>query len=536
MPSPPITSLASPDSKDSVAAIRRDSVASPPPNIRPDSATSTKISSAKANMASDFQPLVAQSGLTEVSSTKSQVVNINTSNNLLQPLDEEPNTPSSTIVEFGDLAHGYVPPAAELVESIHWSYVQRHFESRLRSKHQEKQPSSSSSPPPHNDNESPRTDQNRSEPESELVQVIRNLYQRIAVLQHTEKELLAENQELSRKYIALKQHHDRRARQWNEALRRKETKYEARIADLGQQLLDLAATYPGKLPNILSNEEILSWFDEQDFLWFALARAFAHDDPDRLRKLYPAQLDELVSEVKEFVRLTEDEGLPPELLNGGKEVNNTASALGLPMSADMDRLPAAHIDTRLNYARKLKDRFLSSSARYLLRDQDASGIELLEHMLIEMLDSALRFSCRLWTRVVPHRVCGMRELSRRDWRLENPVSVLFHAQSSEVGCPASHLHEGCRDKMWEGYLASLVAGVAQQQQKSAGSSSEKSPAVVIIQPAIVAGVLEEGLLGPLITAEDAGGRPNARDDAKARVPVVWLRGRVIVSGFGAQGS
>jgi len=171
MPSPPITSLASPDFKDSVAAIRRDSVASPPPNIRPDSATSTKISSAKANMASDFQPLVAQSGLTEVSSTKSQVVNINTSNNLLQPLDEEPNTPSSTIVEFGDLAHGYVPPAAELVESIHWSYVQRHFESRLRSKHQEKQPSSSSSssssPPPHNDNESPRTDQNRSERERE---------------------------------------------------------------------------------------------------------------------------------------------------------------------------------------------------------------------------------------------------------------------------------------------------------------------------------------------------------------------------------
>jgi hypothetical protein len=41
-------------------------------------------------------------------------------------------------------------------------------------------------------------------------------------LQRTERELLAENQDLTRKLAALKQHHERRARQWNEGLRRRE--------------------------------------------------------------------------------------------------------------------------------------------------------------------------------------------------------------------------------------------------------------------------------------------------------------------------
>jgi hypothetical protein len=44
--------------------------------------------------------------------------------NLLQPVDEEPVTPSSTIVEFGDLARGTAPSAAQLVESVHLSYTQ----------------------------------------------------------------------------------------------------------------------------------------------------------------------------------------------------------------------------------------------------------------------------------------------------------------------------------------------------------------------------------------------------------------------------
>jgi len=52
---------------------------------------------------------------------------------------------------------------------------------------------------------------------------------------------------------------------------------------------------------------------------------------------------------------------------------------------------------RREYARTLKERFLGGAARFLLRDQDEDvSIERLERRLLNELDSALRFSARMW--------------------------------------------------------------------------------------------------------------------------------------------
>ncbi|SPQ20779.1 446f4e34-0b4a-468d-9161-6d6270c663b2 [Thermothielavioides terrestris] len=510
-------------------------------------------------------------------------------NGLLQPVDEEPNTPSSTIVEFGDLARGNVPSAAQLVESIHRSFHQ--------------------------------SQENRS------------LYQRIAALQLTERELLAENQDLTRKLATLKQHHDRRARQWNEGIRRKEIEYEARMRELGELVLDLVSKHPQKLPNILSNEEITAWFDDQDTAWNRWARTFGHQDANRLSSgLHPLQLQELCEDVKGFVRMTDSGGLPPEILNGGKEAlhtllngmlanficeeivaspmwvfaatsmgtlespgimpprplpalpgvgfrmdtnsfsevaplrpgpcptpkspqfppplitsllppsGNSASLLGLPVKSDMERLVhmladaqdeesrvAAHhwraqmmrlfadggfslkdaaaagrnesrrtfVDSRLNFARKLKERFLGGSARFLLQDQDANGIEKLECTLTDMIDEALRFSCRLWTRVAPLHLHGWKDLGSKEVKAATPLVTLCHAQA-EVEARNHH------------------AGASKDKPSGSAENSEDQPIVMVVQPAVVT----ESVNLP-------GAKAGSSTDG---VALVWLRARVMLAG------
>lgn len=281
-------------------------------------------------------------------------------NSLLYTVDEEPNTPSSTIVEFGDLAHGNVPSAAELVTTIHRSLSESHIsrsgsrsmsmshgaedgresrenrhtrdQSRNRAlpaaiaskerSHSERDPTGEKGLADERINRflHSMAQQSAQGPEGELVQENRSLYQRIAALQRTERELLAENQELTRKFTTLKQHHDCRARQWSEGLQRKETGYAARIREMSEQLLDL----PHTLPAILSNEQISSWFDDQDAAWNSWSRAFGHHDPERLSNgLHPLQLQEICDNVKGFVRMTDGGSLPPELVHGGKEAIHT---------------------------------------------------------------------------------------------------------------------------------------------------------------------------------------------------------------------
>lgn len=65
---------------------------------------------------------------------------------------------------------------------------------------------------------------------------------------------------------------------------------------------------------------------------------------------------------------------------------------------------ASHADRRIlaearkGYARKLKDKFLSGPARFLLRDQTPEGISVLESKLTGEIDLALKFSLLVWGR------------------------------------------------------------------------------------------------------------------------------------------
>ncbi|AEO57192.1 hypothetical protein MYCTH_2029812, partial [Thermothelomyces thermophilus ATCC 42464] len=102
--------------KDGIMVLRRDSASSrsssyysaaTPAHSSPrSSANGRLLSGQQADRLSDSPPLTPIPG------------------HLLQPVDEEPDTPSSTIVEFGDLGRGSVPSAAQLVEHVHWSFRQ----------------------------------------------------------------------------------------------------------------------------------------------------------------------------------------------------------------------------------------------------------------------------------------------------------------------------------------------------------------------------------------------------------------------------
>lgn len=99
------------------------------------------------------------------------------------------------------------------------------------------------------------------------------------------------------------------------------------------------------------------------------------------------------------------------------------------------------------YSRKLKERFLGGAARFLLQDQDATGIDRLESSLVEEIDAALQFSCRVWSRREPLRLKGLKELTKVPFLMSNETMQLCRgqapsdAQQDEVGSdqpPAYH--------------------------------------------------------------------------------------------------
>ncbi|KAM7202615.1 hypothetical protein V8F20_004404 [Naviculisporaceae sp. PSN 640] len=87
------------------------------------------------------------------------------------------------------------------------------------------------------------------------------------------------------------------------------------------------------------------------------------------------------------------------------------------------------VETRLNHARKLKERFLGGAARFLLKDQDAAGIERLERRLTDEIDSALRFGCKIWSRSTPLRLQGLCELGGQEFKSASNTMELCHAQA-----------------------------------------------------------------------------------------------------------
>ncbi|KAK4680550.1 hypothetical protein QC764_213580 [Podospora pseudoanserina] len=494
---------------------------------------------------------------------------------------------------------------------------------------------------------------------SDLTAENKSLYQRVAALQLTERELLAENQNLIRQVATLnhqlaaaveeleasKQQQGIHNQHWHRLFAEKEDQYQSRIHELGTQLVELSSTHPNpkKSRPLASNDEIATWFTDQDAAWRAWARVYGHRDPSRLVDgLHPAQLQEICAEVRGFVQLTNLERLPGAILHGGKEAAHTllqamlanffcdevlespywvfkatslgtlespsaslpphalgsvseglkvnmdafgsggnnvagvresvrgsgygsgyqvpkspkyppplimsmthslgagcASMLGLPLKGDMERLQLmledsqdpspysqqAHwraqmmrlfatggmglshssssstcsasssrqalIDSRLNYARKLRDRFLGGAARFLLHDQDALGIERLERVLTEMIDDALRLSCKLWSRPGGIRLKRWKDLPEFKNGYKNGMKSVKICQA--------------QDKSYT-VLRQTMADPGKDEEKE--DENEGRPVIMVVQPAVEAVI----------------------DTGHSEAPsLVWLKARVMVA-------
>lgn len=121
----------------------------------------------------------------------------------------------------------------------------------------------------------------------------------------------------------MKQHHERRARQWSSRLRLKEAEHEAKVLELSEQLIH-ASTKNGFQPLGLSLNDITSWAASQDTAWNRWATTFGHSDGDRLRTgLHPHELQQLSNDIGGFVRMPDTGGLPTELLTGGTRALKT---------------------------------------------------------------------------------------------------------------------------------------------------------------------------------------------------------------------
>ncbi|KAK4456557.1 hypothetical protein QBC42DRAFT_190732 [Cladorrhinum samala] len=287
--------------------------------------------------------------------------------------DDEPVTPSSIIVELGDLSRSIVPSAAELVQSIARSStsgscdsvrsgsqtsietgsdiaIERHGREQRRQERREKRRDASAEQrvPRRRGAHRPSVDrgidlikgterglasdrinrlfcsmdqQTVADVKEELEVENKRLHQWVSALQRVERDLLTERQKLKQQLEIQRQQHERDAKLWREALEQKEKQYQGRIHEMGEQLLDLTTQ---KLRPLVSNLEISNWFADQDAAWNAWARAYGHRDPTRLSVgLHPAQLQQICDEVKGFVQLTNVGKLPPAILHGGKEAVHT---------------------------------------------------------------------------------------------------------------------------------------------------------------------------------------------------------------------
>ncbi|KAK0717379.1 hypothetical protein B0T26DRAFT_709764 [Lasiosphaeria miniovina] len=167
-------------------------------------------------------------------------------------------------------------------------------------------------------------------------------------------------------------------------------------------------------------------------------------------------------------------------------------------------------EARQNYARKLKDRFLSGAARFLLREQNQqeqeqkteattgnnnNSIEKLERHLVNEFDAALRFSCRVWSRHDPLRLRGLSDLAAAAFTSSNDAMDLCQAQADALA------------------LARAQAGDQTPRTFSVRNGHEGHSVVVVLQPAV----------DTIVTAPENGGQ-GQRD-----VPRMWSKARVFVA-------
>ncbi len=100
------------------------------------------------------------------------------------------------------------------------------------------------------------------------------------------------------------------------------------------------------------------------------------------------------------------------------------------MSAEVDNILLTDdgrllAEARVRHAGRLKDAFLRSPARFLLQDQDATGIEKLERRLVREIDAALRFSCQMWCRRDTPCVRGLRDILETSFSSSNDEMELY---------------------------------------------------------------------------------------------------------------
>lgn len=111
-------------------------------------------------------------------------------------------------------------------------------------------------------------------------------------------------------------------------------------------------------------------------------------------------------------------------------------------------------ECRKEYARKLKDKFLSGPARFLLRDQTPEGISVLEGKLVGEIDLALKFSGLVWGR------------ADGDVQFKGLLNLPEYHESEEMEVYGSGKAEG-------------------ERPSSANGNGEKHPSVMmVLQPAI----------------------------------------------------
>jgi hypothetical protein len=95
-------------------------------------------------------------------------------------------------------------------------------------------------------------------------------------------------------------------------------------------------------------------------------------------------------------------------------------------------------NARREYARRLKERFLGSAARFFLRDQDAQGIAKLEGHLVSELDLALRFSAQVWARTTPLHFLGLAEIAAPVQSFLFDESLMTRLQPETADKPEAH--------------------------------------------------------------------------------------------------
>ncbi|KAL2169526.1 hypothetical protein VTG60DRAFT_5919 [Thermothelomyces hinnuleus] len=171
-------------------------------------------------------------------------------------------------------------------------------------------------------------------PTEALIKENSSLHQRIAALQRTESDLLNENQELVRKLASAQRRYNSQQQWWTDEMVKKEDTFNARIRDLEARLAQkeksLSHTTLDRFPEAALNDTVItSWFATKTETWHEWVNDFVHQEPNRVRfGLHPLQLRELCEGVKHFVRLTNKDELPNELLKlPGSDKNSTARVL-----------------------------------------------------------------------------------------------------------------------------------------------------------------------------------------------------------------